>query len=119
MVNFEFIKFAKNNSKLMTITVLAVFDEFNHDAPLARVLKERLMRLAKELEQKHLNSISALKPLLDDVVVYISYGPSYAVRWKIVNDVPDFVEQEIARKCALLGYNIWKTNRSVIFRGRN
>ena len=31
-----------------------------------------------------------------DVVIYISYNLKYAVRWSIVNDVPDYIEKEIA-----------------------
>ena len=80
----------------MTVTVLAIFDEFNPHAPLARVLKERLIRLAAELQDVHLKSLSQMPPMDDDVVIYISYSLKYNVRWRIANDVPHFVEKEVA-----------------------
>ena len=42
----------------MTVTVLAIFDEFNLNAPLAKVLKERLIRLAAELQDSHLKPLT-------------------------------------------------------------
>lgn len=103
----------------MTVTVVAIFDEFNPHAPLAKVLKERLMRLARELQELHLRPISELPPMDEDVVVYLSYNLKYSVRWRIANDVPDFIENEVARICALQGYNVWKTSTLNVFKGNN
>ncbi len=101
----------------MTVTVLAIFDEFNPHAPLAKVLKERLIRLAAELQDTHLKQIAQLPPMDEDVVVYLSYTLKYSIRWRIANDVPNFVEKEVADVCALLGYNVWKTRTINVFKG--
>ena len=101
----------------MTVTVLAIFDEFNPHAPLAKVLKERLIRLASELQDTHLKELAQMPPMDDDVVVYLSYTLKHSVRWRIVNDVPAFIEKEVANVCANLGYNVWKTNTVNVFKG--
>jgi hypothetical protein len=103
----------------MTVTVLAIFDEFNPHAPLAKVLKERLIRLANELQEIHLKPLAQMPPMDDDVIVYLSYNLKYSVRWRIANDVPDFVEKEVAQVCALQGYNLWKTLTVNIFKGNS
>lgn len=101
----------------MTVTVVAIFDEFNPHAPLAKVLKERLIRLAAELQNVHLKSLAAMPPMDDDIVIYISYNLKYTVRWRIANDVPDFVEKEVAQICAQKGYIAWKTSTVNVFKG--
>ncbi len=103
----------------MTVTVIAIFDEFNPHAPLAKVLRERLIRLATELQDVHLKSLTSMPPMDDDIVIYISYNLKYSVRWRIANDVPDFVEKEVAQICAMQGYIVWKTNTINIFKGNN
>lgn len=103
----------------MTVTVLAIFDEFNPRAPLAQVLKERLIRFAAELEQIHLRPLTHMPPMDDDIVIYLSYTLKYNIRWRIVNDVPDFIEKEVAGICAKLGYNLWKTSTLNIFKGNH
>jgi len=103
----------------MTVTVVAIFDEFNPNAPLAKVLKERLIRLAIELQDVHLKSLTAMPPMDDDIVIYLSYNLKYTVRWRIANDVPNFVEKEVAQICALQGYIAWKTANVNIFKGNN
>jgi hypothetical protein len=103
----------------MTVTVLAIFDEFNPHAPLAKVLKERLVRLATELQDIHLKPLAQMPPMDDDVVIYLSYNLKYSVRWRIANDVPSFVEKEVTQICALQGYNIWKTPTVNVFKGSN
>ncbi|MBY0541802.1 MAG: hypothetical protein K2P75_00240 [Sphingobacteriaceae bacterium] len=101
----------------MTVTVLAIFDEFNPSAPLAKVMKERLNRLALELQDVQLKSLMTIETLTEDLVIYISYNPKYTVRWRIVNDVSEIIEKEVADRCAALGYIAWKTTHINIFKG--
>jgi len=103
----------------MTVTVLAIFDEFNTNAPLAKVLKERLIRLAAELQEIHLKPLMVMPPMDDDVVIYLSYNLKYSIRWRIANDVPSFVEKEVAQVCGALNYILWKTAAINIFRGND
>lgn len=101
----------------MIVTVVAIFDEFNPHAPLAKVLKERLIRLASELQDVDLKTIATVPPMDADVVIYLSYNLKYTVRWRIANDVPDYVEKEVAKICALKGYIVWKTSTVNVFKG--
>lgn len=101
----------------MTVTVLAIFDEFDPNTPLAKVMKERLNRLALELQEVQLKSLMAIEPLTEDLVIYISYNPKYTVRWRIVNDVSALIEKEVADRCAALGYIVWKTTHINVFKG--
>jgi hypothetical protein len=94
----------------MTVTVLAIIEpDVKPAPPLAKVMNERLVRFAKELQDKHLKGLEKVEPLLDDVVIYIGYNSKYSIRWKVVNDVPGGIEAEVADQCAKLGYIKWKT----------
>lgn len=102
----------------MTVTVLAIFDEFDSNSPLAKVMKERLNRLASELQEVQLKSLMAIEPLTEDLVIYLSYNSKYKIRWRIVNDVSTSIEKEVAWRCASLGYIVWKTDHVNIFKSR-
>lgn len=102
----------------MIVTVVPIFDEFNPHAPLAKVLKERLIRLAAELQDVALKPLATMPPMDGDVVVYISYNLKYTVRWRIANDVPDYIEKEVAHICALKGYIAWKTTTVNMLKGK-
>jgi hypothetical protein len=94
----------------MTVTVLAIIEpDVKPAPPLAKVMNERLLRFAKELQDVHLKGLETVEPLFDDVVIYISYNSKYSIRWKIMNDVPGSVDVEVANQCAKLGYIKWKT----------
>lgn len=95
----------------MTVTVLAIIEpDVKPAPPLAKVMNERLVRFAKELQDTHLKGLESVEPLFDDLVIYIGYNSKYSVRWKIVNDVPANIEYEVAEQCAKLGYIKWKTS---------
>lgn len=94
----------------MIITVLPIIDfDSTPTAPLAKVMTERLRRLAHELQHVHLKSFENLEPLFEDVVIYMSYNSKFNIRWRIVNDVAASVETEVAEICGKLGYIKWKT----------
>lgn len=75
--------------------------------PLERVMDERLSRLASEMQNILEHELREFQDC-DDLVIWLSYSSSYAVRWKIVNDVPNRIEDAVANLCAKLGYVIWK-----------
>ena len=93
-----------------TITVLAIIDfEARPKAPLTRMMNERLERLAADLQvflDKELHEVTDC----DDLTVYLSYNSSYAIRWRITNEVPEHVINVVANKCAQLGYVVWKSS---------
>jgi hypothetical protein len=93
-----------------TITVLAIIDfEARPKAPLTRMMNERLERLAADLQVLLEKELREVKDC-NDLTVYLSYNSSYAIRWRITNEVPEHVVNVVADKCAQLGYIAWKAN---------
>jgi hypothetical protein len=104
----------------MTVTVLPIIEPDTKPAvPLAKVMNERLKRLAAELEGLHLKGLKSIEPMFEDVVIYISYNSKYSIRWKIVNDVPENVTSMVTEQCDKLGYIKWKEVSLYNFNGRS
>jgi len=94
----------------MTVTVVPIIEpELKPAAPLAKVMKERLIKMARDLQNVHLKHMETEEPVFDDLVIYLGYNTKYAVRWRIVNDVPVNIEYLTGQVCAKLGYIKWKT----------
>jgi len=103
----------------MTVTVVPIIDPNPKPAaPLAKVMQERLRRIAQELQEVHLRHMETVEPIFEDLVIYISYNSKYAVRWRIVNDVSANAEALTAEVCAKLGYIKWKTSTLNLFQSR-
>ena len=95
----------------MTVTVLAILEtDFRPEKALAKVMNDRLVRAAKELQEVHFKPLSGRGFSDDDVVVYISYNPKYKIRYRIVNDVPVDIEYFVAECCGRLGFILWRAN---------
>lgn len=102
----------------MTVTVLAILEtDFKPDLSLGRIMNERLKIAAADLQDIHLQPLNAVGQRSDDLVVYISYNPKYKIRWRVVNDVPEDVENFVAQTCGNLGYIQWKTASINVFKG--
>jgi hypothetical protein len=95
----------------MTVTVLAILEtDFKPEKALAKVMNDRLIRTAKELQEVHFKPLSGRGFSDDDLVVYVSYNPKYKIRFRIVNDVPADIEYFVAECCGRLGFILWRTN---------
>ncbi|RZJ64116.1 MAG: hypothetical protein EOO45_19175 [Flavobacterium sp.] len=95
----------------MTVTVLAILEtDFKPEKNLAKVMNDRLVRAARDLQEVHFKPLSGRGFSSDDLVVYISYNTKYKVRFRIVNDVPADIEYFVAECCGRLGYILWKSN---------
>jgi len=95
----------------MTVTVLAILEtDFKPEKALAKIMNDRLVRAARELQDVHFKPLSGSGFAEDDLVVYISYNPKYKIRFRIVNDVPADIEYFVAECCGRLGYILWKAN---------
>ncbi|MBB5440101.1 hypothetical protein HDC92_003799 [Pedobacter sp. AK017] len=93
---------------MITVTVLAIVDfETKAEAMLTGVMTKRLERFAQEL-QAYLEKVLQDERVCDELVVYLSYNSNYAIRWMVVNDVPEHVTDVVGRRCAKLGYVVWK-----------
>ena len=95
----------------MTVTVLAILEtDFKPEKNLSKVMNDRLVRVAKELQEVHFKPLSGRGFSSDDLAVYISYNPKYKIRFRIVNDVPADIEYFVAECCGRLGFMLWKAN---------
>lgn len=95
----------------MTVTVLAILKtDFKPEKALTKVMNDRLLKAAKELEAIHFKPLSGRGFSFDDLIVYISYSPKYKILFRIVNDVPADIEYFVAECCGRLGYILWKAN---------
>jgi len=102
----------------MTITVLAITEtDFVPDASLGKIMNERLKQAAAELQDIHLQPLLSVGERKDDLVVYISYNPKYKIRFRVVNDVTEDVENFVGYICGTLGYIKWKTSVLNVFKG--
>ena len=95
----------------MIVTVLAILEtDFKPEKNLAKVMNDRLVRAAKDLQDIYFKPLSGREFSSDDLVVYISYNPKYKIRFRIVNDVPADIEYFVAECCGRLGFILWKAN---------
>ena len=102
----------------MTVTVLAILEtDFRPDLSLGKIMNERIRVAADDLRDIHLQAMETVGQRSDDLVVYISYNPKYKIRWRIVNDVPEEVENFVGKVCGDLGYIQWKTAVMNVFKG--
>src|SRR5215217_3049721 len=90
------------------VTVIAIIDfDKKPCAPLTKMMSERLNRFAIDL-QNCLDLELKDDQTFNNLVIYMSYNSSYAVRWTIVSDVPGRIQNMVAQKCTSLGYIVWK-----------
>ena len=95
----------------MTVTVLPILEtDFKPEKALAKVMNDRLIRAAKDLQDVHFKPLTGRGVPGDDLVVYISYNPKYKIRFRIVNDVPADIEYFVAECCGRLGFILWRVN---------
>lgn len=93
---------------MIDVTVLPMIDVMpKPGTPLVKVMNDRLAVIAEEL-QKSLQQEFAYESACEDLVIYMSYNSKYAVRWKIVNDVPSSIQNNVVKHCGNLGYIQWK-----------
>ncbi|QIL39825.1 hypothetical protein G7074_11445 [Pedobacter sp. HDW13] len=93
----------------MTVTVLAILDtEFRQEPALAKIMNNRLQRVAKELKEIHLSALLDKRTVPENLIVHISYTTRYKIRYRIVNKVPNIIAYFVAEQCSRLGYILWK-----------
>jgi hypothetical protein len=93
--------------KLITTVVAIQEPKPSNTLPLQKVMDNRLAKFASEM-QAQLEILLEGEQDCDDLVIWISYTANFAVRWKIVNDVPAKIEKVVYDLCAKMGYIIWK-----------
>jgi len=92
---------------MIDVTVLAMTErEPKPGTPLLRLMNERLTGFARDL-QVYLQKEFKADKQPGDLVIYLSYNSKYTVRWKIVSDVPEYIQEKTSRICGNLGYIPW------------
>lgn len=95
-------------TQMLNVAVFPIIDfDGKPRTPLTRLMSDRLERLAVDL-QLRLEKVLPDSGNCEKFVVYLSYNRSYAIRWMIINDVPENLSQIAAILCADLGYITWK-----------
>lgn len=93
---------------MLVVTVVPILEPNpKSGTPLIRLMNDRLIKMASDL-QAYLTKELLNTRDCEDLIIYISYNSKYAVRWKIVNDVTDYVQEKVVRKCGNLGYIEWR-----------
>ncbi|MGN7988804.1 hypothetical protein ACTJKC_15750 [Pedobacter sp. 22226] len=94
----------------MNVTVVAILDtEFRQEPALARIMNNRLLTAAKELQDFHLIGLHTRRSTAHYLTIHLSYNQKYKIRYRIVNDVPADIEYLVAERCGRLGYILCKS----------
>jgi hypothetical protein len=93
----------------MKICVAAVLEtEFLREPALAKIMDNRLLRAARELQDFHLIALLGKRSAVDVLKVQLSYNQKYKIRYRIVNNMPMDIELLVGERCGRLGYIPYK-----------
>lgn len=91
----------------MIITVQTTLLKENADNHLFfRILNQKLMEKAAELQHFSLRHLEYVDPIFDDVVIYLSYNDKNQLRWQIANDVSEDITLLVNREMNKLGLQV-------------
>ena len=89
----------------MKVVVIAIIEtEFSREPALAKIMNNRLVRAAKELQELHLINLQGKRSTTHCITIHLSYNQKYKIRYQIINDVPAEIEFLAAERCSRLGY---------------
>jgi len=89
----------------MRVTVVAILEtEFSQEPALAKIMNNRLLTVAKELQDLHLFSLSEIRSPVHSLTIYLSYNQKYKIRYRMMDEVPADVAYLVAERCGRLGY---------------
>lgn len=72
----------------MIITIQTTLLKENEENRLfVKILNQKLLEKAAELQHFSLRHLEYVDPIFDDVVIYLSYTSKHQLRWQIANDV--------------------------------
>lgn len=74
----------------MIITVQTTLLKENADNQfIFKILNQKLLEKAAELQHFSLRHLEYVDPIFDDVVIYLTYNTKNQLRWHIANDVSE------------------------------
>ncbi|WP_316844900.1 hypothetical protein [Pedobacter psychrodurus] len=89
----------------MKVTVVAIIEvEFKQEPALARIMNNRLLTAAKELQEFHLSNLHGRRSTAHCLTIHLSYNQKYKIRYSIIGDVPTDIEYLVSERCGRLGY---------------
>ncbi|MGQ7856523.1 hypothetical protein ACUN24_19990 [Pedobacter sp. WC2501] len=89
---------------------VAILDaEFRQEPALAKIINNRLLTAAKELQDFHLACLHGRRSTAHCLIINLAYNQKYKIRYLIINDVPADIEYLVAERCSRLGYTHYKS----------
>jgi hypothetical protein len=91
----------------LIITVQTTLLKENADNHLFfKILNQKLLEKAAELQHFSLRHLEYIDPIFDDVVIYITYNEKNQLRWYIANDVSEEITAIIVKEMNKLGLQL-------------
>jgi hypothetical protein len=91
----------------LIITVQTTLLKENADNHLFfKILNQKLLEKAAELQHFSLRHLEYVDPIFDDVVIYITYNAKNQLRWYIANDVSEEITIFIVKEMNKLGLQL-------------
>lgn len=91
----------------MIITVQTTLLKENTDNHfIFKILNQKLLEKAAELQHFSLRHLEYADPIFDDVVIYITYNAKNQLRWYIANDVSKEITILIVKEMNKLGLQL-------------
>ncbi|MBG6234593.1 hypothetical protein IWX76_001148 [Pedobacter sp. CAN_A7] len=91
----------------MIITVQTTLLKENADNQfIFKILNQKLLEKAAELQHFSLRHLEYIDPIYDDVVIYITYNEKNQLRWYIANDVTADITTLINKEMNKLGLQL-------------
>lgn len=91
----------------MIITVQTTLLKENADNhSFFKILNQKLLEKAAELQHFSLRHLEYVDPIFDDVVIYLTHNEKNQVRWHIANDVSTEITQLITKEMNKLGLQV-------------
>ena len=88
----------------MIITIQTTLVKENPENRLfVKILNQKLLEKAAELQHFSLRHLEYVDPIFDDVVIYLTYTLKSQMRWHIANDVSQEITMLIAKEMSKLG----------------
>lgn len=94
----------------MRVKVQAVTQtDFVQEPALAKIMNNRLLRVATELQDIHLTALKEIRAQVSEIEIHISYNSKYKIRYHIISPVSPGIAHYVAERCGRLGYMLWRS----------
>lgn len=95
---------------IITIQTTSI-KENEENRSVFRILNQKLLEKAAELQHFSLRHLEYVDPVFEDVVIYLVYNPKNQMRWYIANDVSADINDLIIKEMGKLDMQILEKER--------